>query len=165
MLLNIRPALLVGLALWLTASVATAQEAGSFMVGTGAGVTVYCIDTRCDGGTIFGLASGFQFTPGVGAEVSGRSHRCFDCDRFLIGDVAVLIQYPRARIRPYAGGGVGYSSDPGFMGGHVGVLATVGALTLLTDRWVLRADVRGRRVGSGGMGEFTLWIHYRTPGR
>jgi hypothetical protein len=64
-------------------------------------------------------------TPSVGAEFSGRSHRCFDYDQFLIGDAAVLVQYPRARIRPYVGGGVGYRSDPGFMGSHVGVLATV----------------------------------------
>jgi outer membrane protein W len=163
---SIRIGLLGGLVLWVTTSAAAAQEASSFILGTGAGVTFYCIDTRCNGGTILGLSSGFQLTPSVGAEFSGRSHRCSDCDQFLIGDAAVLVQYPRARIRPYVGGGVGYSSDPGFMGSHVGVLATVGALTPLADHWVLRADVRGRRVGSSGsMGEFTLWIHYRTSRR
>lgn len=162
MFVKMRMGLLGGLVLWVTTSAASAQEAGSLMLGAGGGGTFYCIDTRCNGGTILGLSSGVQLTPSVGAEVSGRSHTCFDCDRFLIADAAVLVQYPRARVRPYAGVGVGYSSDPGFMGSHAGVLATVGALAPLTRYWMLRADVRGRRVGSGSMGEFTLWIHYRT---
>ena len=164
--MRIRAWLLGGLLLGLTAATASAQDAGSFVVGAGGGATFYCIDTRCNAGTIIGLSSGYQFTPSLGAEVSGRSHMCFDCDRFLIGDAALLLQRPRARVRPYIGAGAGYASDPGFMGSRFGVLAAVGALAPLTDRWMLRADVRGRSLGSSGsMGEFTLWIQYRTVRR
>jgi hypothetical protein len=158
--------LLGGLILLATTTVATAQEPGSFMLGAGGGITFYCIDTRCDGGTILGVASGFQITPIVGIEVSARWHDCFDCDQFRIGDAAVLARYPRGRVRPYAGGGVGYSSDPGFMGSHFGALAAVGAVIPLRGPFLVHADVRGRRLGSSGsMGDFTLWIHYRTSPR
>ena len=85
-----RSGLFSSLLLCLIASWASAQDAGSVVVGGGGGggVTYYCIDTRCNAGTILGLSAGYQLTPGVGAEVSGRSHMCFDCDRFLIGDAA-----------------------------------------------------------------------------
>jgi outer membrane protein W len=158
--------LLGGLMLLSTTSVAAAQEPGSFMLGAGVGITIYCIDTRCNDGTMLGVASGFQFTHSLGVEVSVRWHECFDCDQFRIGDAAVLAQYPRGRVRPYVGAGVGYSSDPGFMGSHFGALAAVGARIPLRDHFLVGADVRGRRLGSSGsMGDFTLWIHYRTSPR
>lgn len=162
--MNKRILMMTVVALWVCGPDVAAQEARGLTVGAGAGGTFYCIDTRCDSGTMIGLSSGVSLTPSVGVELSGRWHQCFDCDRFLIGDAALVFQYRHARIRPYAGGGVGYSSDPGFMGSHIGLMATVGALTSLADRWMLRADVRGRQVGSSSsMGEFTVWLDYRIP--
>ncbi|HEX6307737.1 MAG TPA: hypothetical protein VFZ69_06075 [Longimicrobiales bacterium] len=142
-------------------SALAAQSSGDVVIGASAGGTYYCISTRCDTGTTAGIAVSFQATPVVGVEASGRRHFCPDCDRFLMGDGAVLLQYPGRRVRPFVGGGMSYSSDPEFMGSHFGLLGATGVSIGLGDRWATRAEVRGRRVGRGdAMGELLLSLLY-----
>jgi hypothetical protein len=163
-----RPALLgVLLTLSLIGSGVAAQKPAGITIGGGVGGGWYCYETTCDAGTIFGLSSSLQLTDAITVEVSGRSHGCFDCNRFLIGDAGILLRYARPRVRPYAGAGIGHSSESDFHESHLGLFAAVGAsFPVKDDQWGLRADVRGRRLGtSNWITELTLWLDYRMAGR
>lgn len=147
------------LALALPPAPAGAQAA---YVAAGAGGTYYCIVSRCDTGSTMGVAAGVQLSPALGIEAGVRRHFCFDCDRFVIGDASLVLQYPRAVVSPYVAAGVSLSSDPEFMGDEIGAAAAAGAWLWSGRRWGGRLELRGRRVpGSDGVAELSASIAHR----
>src|SRR5687767_839510 len=141
-------AALVALATVCATSPASAQTAPALVVSGGAGATYYCIVSRCDSGTTVGLAAELGLTRALGVHASVRRHFCFDCDRFVIGDAALVLQYPARTVSPFAAVGVTFSSAPDFMGNQTGLLAAGGASIRLTRRWSIRPELRGRTIGS-----------------
>lgn len=153
---------LAGLALACASSAAAAQSSKAIVVSAGAGGTFYCIITRCDSGTIFGVTAGYGLTPAVAVEAGVRRHSCFDCDRFVIADAALVLQLSARTVSPFAAIGVGWSSDPEFMGNEVGLLAAAGVAIWPSRTWGIRTELRGRTVGRGdGMGELSVSVSYR----
>lgn len=134
-----------------------AQETGEIVVSMGGGMTLYSIDTRFDDGTVLRGSVGYSPLPYLMVEGGGRWHRCFDCDRFLVGEAGVQLRYPGPRWSPFVSVGGGRSSDPGFMGPEWGLHAAVGSWLWLSEEWGLQLEARGRQVGhSNYMGEFSL---------
>jgi hypothetical protein len=143
-------------------STAAAQSTRGIVVGAGVGVTYYCIVARCDTGSTIGAMGAFDFSRLVSVEAGVRRHYCFDCDRFMIAEADVLVQYPLPRVSPFLAAGVSYSSDAEFMGDHVGLLAAAGVWIWLRQRWGARVELRGRQVGRGdAMGELSLSVVHR----
>lgn len=148
--------LLAWLLLPATAGAQTAYAAA------GAGGTYYCIVSRCDTGSTVGVAAGVQLTSVLGVEAGVRRHFCFDCDRFVLADASVVLQYPRTVVSPYIAAGVSLSSDPDFMGEEIGAAAAAGAWLWSGRRWGGRLELRGRRVpGSDGIAELSAAIAHR----
>ena len=104
--MRIQAALLILLSLLVIRSEAGAQESVRFMLGAGGGPTFYCIDTRCDDGTILGLSSGIQLTSAIAAELGGApleliliTHHHVDQSA---GVPALLRRWPEAIARAWA---------------------------------------------------------------
>lgn len=141
---------------------AGAQNSKAIVGSAGAGATFYCIVTRCDSGSSVGVMAGFDATKPLAVEAGVRRHYCFDCNRFVIAEAALLLQYRRRLVSPFFAGGVSFVSDTDFMGDHVGLLAGAGAWVWLGDRWGMRIELRGRQVGRGdAMGELFLSLAHR----
>jgi hypothetical protein len=141
---------------------AAGQDARGIVVGAGVGATYYCIVSRCDSGGTIGVMGAFDASRVLSVEAGVRRHYCFDCDRFMIAEADVLVQYPRQRVSPFLAAGLSYSSDAEFMGDHVGLLAAAGAWIRLRQRWGARLELRGRQVGRGdAMGELSLSMTHR----
>jgi hypothetical protein len=141
---------------------AAAQQSKGIVVGANVGGTYYCIVSRCDTGTTVGVMAGVDATRALAVEAAVRRHYCFDCDRFVIAEAAAVLQYRRRLISPFVAAGASYSSDPDFMGDHVGLLAAAGAWVWPDRRWGMRLELRGRQVGRGdAMGELSLSLVHR----
>jgi hypothetical protein len=152
----------LAVALFFVAAPSAAQSTRSMVIGAGAGGTFYCIVSRCDSGTIVAGMASLDITRLIAAELRVGRHYCFDCDRFVIAEPAVVLQYPRNALTPYVAGGISYSSDPGFMGNQTGLAGAAGAWIWPDRRWSLRFELRGRQVGRGdAMGELSLAVARR----
>lgn len=154
---------LIGIVLLIAiAAPARAQSPVRIVTGVSAGATYYCIVSRCGTGQTVGVVADAQPTPAIGLELAVRRHSCFDCDRFVIADAALVLRYPARTIQPFVAAGVSLSSDPGLMGTRAGMLGAAGAWAWLKPAWGAKLELRGRQVGRGdGMGELSLSLAHR----
>ncbi len=144
------------------AAPARAQNPVRIVTGVSAGATYYCLVSRCNTGTTIGVSAEAQATRVLGLELAVRRHTCFDCDRFVIADAALVLRVPAHTIQPFVAGGVSRSSDPEFMGTHTGLLGAAGAWAWLGPAWGAKLELRGRQVGRGdAMGELSLGLAHR----
>lgn len=141
---------------------ASGQEAPEVVAGLGGGGSFYSIVSRTDTGLLLRGSLAYSPVPHLVVEAGARWHDCFDCTRFLIGEAGVQLRRPGERWAPFVGAGVGFSSDPDFMGDAWGLHASVGSWLWLTDGWGLQFEARGRQVGGGDhMGEGTVLVTRR----
>jgi len=148
-----------------TPSTARAQEDSGFQLGVGVGGTYYCILTRCNTGSTFIAHLGYDLPGPLGVEGTTRSHRCFDCDRFWIGEGSLRLHFPGLFLRPSLAAGVGFFSDQEFLeerefGPHLALGFSLPSFAGVG----VRLDIRGRQVGFGTgdyMGEAALLLLYR----
>ncbi len=150
------------------AGVAPARAQGPVRIVTGvsAGATYYCIVTRCGTGKTIGVLVEAQPARVLGLELAARRHSCFDCERFVIADAALVLRYPARSIQPFVAAGASRSTDTGALGTHSGLLGAAGAWAWLDPAWGAKLELRGRQVGRGdGMGELSLSFAHRFGGR
>jgi hypothetical protein len=144
---------------------AHAQEDSGLQLGVGVGGTYYCILSRCDTGSTLTALLGYDLPGPFTIEGTVRRHRCFDCDRFWIGEGSLRFELPGIFLGPSLAAGVGVVSDPEFLqerklGPHLALGLSLPSLAGLG----VRLDIRGRQVGFGSgdyMGEAALLLLYR----
>ena len=129
--------------------------------GAGAGGTYYCIVSRCDTGASVGVSGDVRLSSFTALNAAIHRHFCSDCDRFTMAELALLVQPASRRLRPFAGAGVSFASDPEFMGSQVGPYAMAGVTAGISGRVGLRMQIDGRKVGRGdAMGGLGLIVMY-----
>ncbi len=141
---------------------AHAQSPVRIVAGVSGGATYYCLVTRCNSGQTIGVLAEVQPTRLIGFELGARRHFCFDCQRFLMGDAALVLRYPARALQPFVAAGLSRTSDPGALGTQAGVLGAAGAWAWLEPGWGAKLELRGRRFGpSDGLGELSLALAHR----
>ena len=140
---------------------AAAQQVGEIAVGGGAGISYYCIVTRCDAGTTLRLTAGYSPSTWLGFDAGFRLHDCFDCHRFRIYEGGVRLRYSASAVQPFVVAGIHRSTDAEFMGTRTGSHAAIG-LSFGRGSLGMEVELLGRSLGSGDrMGEATLAVVYR----
>ncbi len=156
---------LIGIMLFASVAGAARADAQSFAgigVGLSGGGTYYCIETRCNTGSTLGLFVDVPVASFVAVEAAVRRHFCFDCDRFVLADGAVVFRSPARTVRPFGAAGVSRSADHGSLGAHTGLLAAVGAWVQVQPWLDTKLELRGRQLGQrNAMGELSLSMAYR----